>query len=262
MLLDTSGVRRCAASSGPSVTAPRWRSRSTRPVPRKPSKSFAAAAACPTPTRRRSRSSSICAHWGPGRSRPAGSSRLFMRSRACATASRRPSSCSSGTSGRTASAPLDRRWAPEVVSNHLRHPALGAARGEPELEGLAPACELAHVGEREETEHRGGCETHHEDRAPSEEPVTRTIRAEDLRRNACGRDRRAVVRERETEDREADERERLGPRGVLHGASFNGAESGRSMSRRYQAQPETESIHPATKSLLLRCNGARSLGRE
>src|SRR3989442_15928872 len=127
---------------------------------------------------------------------------------------------------------------------------------------LAPARELAHVDEREEAEHGGRCDTNHEDRAPCREPLTRTIGAEDLGGNACGRDRRAVVRERETEDRETDERERLGPRGVLHGASFNGAESGRSMSRRYQAQPETESIHPATKPLQLRCNGARSVGRE
>src|SRR2546425_4919427 len=127
---------------------------------------------------------------------------------------------------------------------------------------LAPARERAQVGEREEAEHRSRRDTHHEDRAPCREPVTRTIGAEDLGGNACGRDRRAVVRERETEDRETDERERLGPRGVLHGAPFNGSGAGWSMSRRYQAQPETESIQIATKLLTLRCGGRRFLDRE
>src|SRR5438445_12252112 len=127
---------------------------------------------------------------------------------------------------------------------------------------LAPARELAHVDEREEAEYGGRRDAHHEDRAPCREPVARTIGAEDLGGNACSRDRRAVVRERETEDREADERERLGPRGVLHGAPFNGAGAGWSMSRRYQAQPETESIQTATKLLALRCGHRRSFGQE
>src|SRR2546429_2183724 len=127
---------------------------------------------------------------------------------------------------------------------------------------LARARERGQVGEREEAEPRSRRDTHHEDRAPCREPVTRTIGADELGGNACGRDRRAVVGERETEDREADERERLGPRGVLHGATFNGAEADWSMTRRYQAQPETESIQTATKLLALRCGHGRSFGQE